>query len=213
MPACPQHGKRTKFVRTYHLMIVKSANRPIDITLSECDGPPHHYIHFGPNGQISKALPRVKGKKGRYELSDSTGKLIETEWIASPETRKALSVASSLGWGKKGSKKRKARGKAISRASRQPEVRAAKSAATRRMHARRKSELAELRALKAAGPVRKPGPQPDVTIGADVEELYNQGIRWSKIKEQMDNRTGVHRSADAYRMLLKRYRDLKGRTN
>lgn len=65
------------------------------------------------------------------------------------------------------------------------------------------------------GATFKPGPQPDDDLNAEIERLYEakRGERaeidrgnWLEIKLELDARTGVHRSVDAYQMRLKRYR-------
>jgi hypothetical protein len=66
----------------------------------------------------------------------------------------------------------------------------------------KRSEVERIRAQRAAAKTKKPGPVPDDARAANVERLQVEGLRWRAIKKQMDAKTGVHRSIDAYQRLL-----------
>jgi hypothetical protein len=70
----------------------------------------------------------------------------------------------------------------------------------------KRAEVERVRAQQAAANTKKSGPGPDDARAADVERLQVEGLSWRAIKKQMDAKTGVQRSIDAYQRLLARYR-------
>jgi hypothetical protein len=70
----------------------------------------------------------------------------------------------------------------------------------------KRAEVESTRAQQAIAKTKKPGPMPDDVRAADIERLQVKGLSWRAIKKQMDSKTGVLRSIDAYQKLLARYR-------